>query len=219
MHTHATADWPQDEDEEEDEEEDDDADDMLESVDMISGPGLDAAATASRNKRRRKRRVSDEDDDDYDEEDDELAELGLDDDAPLSDGLGPIPGANRRGREFIQMQKVDDDEAILDQVLAMSTFDASRFNEAAGMVVALRMLGLWAAVGGVPSAADFLALYEGAVVEAHPRCAADLAEQLPVLEAGGDVSSEQVGVACACACQGRDKRARAAKKPNGSPDG
>eukprot|EP00198_Chlamydomonas_reinhardtii_P013026 XP_001702363.1 predicted protein [Chlamydomonas reinhardtii] len=192
MHTHATADWPQDEDEEEDEEEDDDADDMLESVDMISGPGLDAAATASRNKRRRKRRVSDEDDDDYDEEDDELAELGLDDDAPLSDGLGPIPGANRRGREFIQMQKVDDDEAILDQVLAMSTFDASRFNEAAGMVVALRMLGLWAAVGGVPSAADFLALYEGAVVEAHPRCAADLAEQLPVLEAGGDVSSEQL---------------------------
>ncbi|KAG2445696.1 hypothetical protein HXX76_000303 [Chlamydomonas incerta] len=179
------------EDEEEEEDEEDGTADMLESVDMISGPGLDAAAVAAaKNKRRRKRRG--DDDDEYDDEDDELAELGLDDDAPLSDGLGPIPGANRRGGELIQTQKIDDDEAILDQVLAMNTLDASRFNEAAGMVVALRMLGLWAAVGGVPTAADILALYEGAVEEGHPRCAADLAEQLPVLEAGGDVSTEQL---------------------------
>lgn len=61
------------------------------------------------------------------------------------------------------------------------------------MVVAMRMFELWVAVGCLPTSTDMMTLYEGAVLEEHPRCCADLAEQLPGLLAAEEVTREQVG--------------------------
>ncbi|GIL47525.1 hypothetical protein Vafri_4310 [Volvox africanus] len=177
-----------------DEENDDDVED---DDDMEEGFSEDMPAAAGGRKRRQRRRRSDDDDDDAaddDEEDDEL--LGLEDSGapPLGDGLGPTSAGPddldwevERGRE-----EGEDDAIILDQVLNMSVMDSSRYNESAGMVVAMRMLELWVAVGCSPTPADLMALYDGATLEEHPRCCADLAEQLPALLVAEEVSRDQL---------------------------
>ncbi|GIL97974.1 hypothetical protein Vretimale_3523 [Volvox reticuliferus] len=177
-----------------DEENDDDVED---DDDMEEDFSEDMLAAAGGRKRRQRRRRGDDDDDDAaddDEEDDEL--LGLEDSGapPLGDGLGPTSAGPddldwevERGRE-----EGEDDAIILDQVLNMSVMDSSRYNESAGMVVAMRMLELWVAVGCSPTPADLMALYDGATLEEHPRCCADLAEQLPALLVAEEVSREQL---------------------------
>ncbi|GLC44065.1 DNA-directed RNA polymerase III subunit RPC4 [Pleodorina starrii] len=182
----------EEEDEDLEEEEEEDEEDMEEDF----NEDMPAAAAGRRRRGRGRGRGGDDDDALYDDDDDAL--LGLDEDGgapPLGDGLGPSGGVGpddldwevERGRV-----EVEDDALILDQLMAMSVMDSARYNGSAGMAVAMRMLELWAAVGGSPTAADLMTLYEGAVLEEHSRCCADLAEQLPSLLAAGEVGREQL---------------------------
>ncbi|EFJ50923.1 hypothetical protein VOLCADRAFT_103709 [Volvox carteri f. nagariensis] len=193
-------------------------DDLDEEDDMEEGFAEDTPAAASRKRRQRRRRgaaaaaaavddddiadldLEDEDEeyDDGDVDDDDEELLGLEDDGspPLGDGLGPASSAAPEDLDWeVERgggEEGEDDAIILDQLLSMSVMDSSRYNDTAGMVVAMRMLELWVAVGCSPTPPDLMMLYEGATLEEHPRCCADLAEQLPALLVAGEVSREQL---------------------------